>query len=528
MRAVPYILILCCILNVVSCAKRGGIYGGPMDTIPPVFLGSEPKNLTTNFTANEIKLRFDEYVRIKDVNKQVFVSPPTATRPSITPGNATRELTIRFSDTLKENTTYTINFGSSIQDNNEGNPLQDFKYVFSTGPDIDTLTVVGRIKDALERKPDNFVTLILYAADENFSDSLVYKQKPLYITNTLDSLKTFAIDFVKEGNYHLYALKDKNNNYQYDPKTDKIGFLKSSISLPTDTIYEIELFKEVVPLKPVKPMYENKRKILVGYEGNFEELAIKGKYNTEILDLPITRINNKDSMYVWVPSQVKDSISLQIKEQNYSVRIKNEPADTLKITAFGSATLSMRNHYKFTANNPISRVDERQIEVISLPDSTKVPFKIAQYPLQLTYNVEFEKKTESKYAITVLPNAFVDMYGFTNDTLRTSFGTKAAQDYSNLTIQVQGYKPGQQLIGQIVDESGRVKAEEIVTANTIEFKYIEPTIAYFRVIVDENKNGIWDAGNLIERRYSEPVYYIEKPLELRANWDIFQPFILPE
>lgn len=527
MRAVPFLFLLCCLLNFVGCAKRGSIYGGPKDTIPPVFLSSDPRNLTTNFTGNEIVLYFDEYVKIKEANKQVIVSPPQKTRISITPGNATRKLTVRLNDTLLPNTTYSINFGNSIQDNNEGNPLQNFKYVFSTGDYIDTLTVVGKIKDALERKTDNFVNIMLYEANENFNDSLIYKQKPVYVTNTLDSLKVWSIDFVKTGKYYLYALKDKNNNYQYDPKTDKIGFLKEPIQLPTDTVYALDLFKEVLPMRPVKPVYEGKRKVLAGYEGNFEPVTIKGIYDNQELDLAVTRVASKDSLHVWIPTQIKDSLQLRIKDRTYSVRIKNDQADTLKVTAFGSGALSMRNHYSFNTNNPIAKIDPARFEVLQLPDSTQIPFTVVEKPNELNYQVQFAKQHDTRYAITVYPHALTDIFGFTNDTIRANFATKMAQDYCNLTVQINNYREGMQLIAQIVDESGRVKAEEIAQSALIELFNIEPTQAYLRIIVDENKNDKWDPGILLERRYSEPVYYHDKIIDLRANFDIFQPFTLP-
>ena len=146
-----YILILLAVL-MVGCAKRGNITGGLTDTIPPVLKQSIPKNFSTGFNGNEVKLFFDEYVKLKDVNKQLVVSPPMNTPPTITPTNASKYITIKIKDTLQPNTTYSFNFGQSIQDNNEGNPYPQFKYVFSTGTYIDSLSVNGTISDALEKK----------------------------------------------------------------------------------------------------------------------------------------------------------------------------------------------------------------------------------------------------------------------------------------------------------------------------------------------------------------------------------------
>ena len=121
------------------------------DTIAPVLKLSEPKNFSTNFKGNTIKLQFDEYVKMKDVNKQMIISPPMKTQPLLSPMAASKEIKITIKDTLLENTTYSLNFGNSIQDNNEGNSYQQFKYIFSTGTYIDSLELNGTIKDAFDR-----------------------------------------------------------------------------------------------------------------------------------------------------------------------------------------------------------------------------------------------------------------------------------------------------------------------------------------------------------------------------------------
>ena len=138
------------ILLTLGCAKRGTITGGKKDTIAPVLKASYPKNFSSNFKGKEIKLVFDEYVKLKNVNKQLIISPPMKNQPDILPQNASKILTIKLKDTLKPNTTYSFNFGQSIQDNNEGNAFSQFKYVFSTGSYIDSLAIRVKVKDALE------------------------------------------------------------------------------------------------------------------------------------------------------------------------------------------------------------------------------------------------------------------------------------------------------------------------------------------------------------------------------------------
>jgi hypothetical protein len=145
-------------LILVGCAKRGSISGGLKDTIPPILEMSIPKNFSTEFSSKSIKLTFDEFVKLKNINKQLIISPPLSINPQILPSTASKSITINFLDSLRTNTTYSMNFGQSIEDNNEGNPYPQFKYVFSTGKFIDSLSIQGTIKDALELKPTASIT----------------------------------------------------------------------------------------------------------------------------------------------------------------------------------------------------------------------------------------------------------------------------------------------------------------------------------------------------------------------------------
>jgi hypothetical protein len=184
-----------------SCAKRGNITGGLKDTLAPVLKSSYPKNFSKNFKGNEIKLTFDEFIKLKDLNKQLIVSPPLKNEPLILPTSVGKFITIKINDTLLANTTYSFNFGQSITDNNEGNPLNQFKYVFSTGDVIDSLSISGSVKDAYEKEVVPFVSVMLYDINDKFKDSVVYKETPRYITNTLDSLKIFKLENLKAGKY---------------------------------------------------------------------------------------------------------------------------------------------------------------------------------------------------------------------------------------------------------------------------------------------------------------------------------------
>ena len=178
-----YILFLI-VLATVSCAKRGAITGGLKDTLAPILKTSFPKNFSTNFKGTEIKLTFDEYIKLKDLRKQLIISPPMKNEPLILPTNVSKYLSIKINDTLQPNTTYSFNFGQSITDNNEGNPYNQFKYIFSTGAYIDSLSIGGTVKDAFNKEVESFVSVMLYDVNDKFIDSVVYNENPRYVTNT--------------------------------------------------------------------------------------------------------------------------------------------------------------------------------------------------------------------------------------------------------------------------------------------------------------------------------------------------------
>ena len=520
-----YIFILLILLS-VGCAKRGTITGGDKDTIAPVLKTSFPKNLSTNFTGKQFQLVFDEYVKVKNANKQLIVSPPLKYAPEISPYTASKTLTVKLRDTLLPNTTYSFNFGQSIEDYNENNPLSQFKYVFSTGSYIDSLSLNVKIKDALEKKGDAFVSVMLYEINEKFNDSTVYKEFPRYITNTLDSLKTVKIENIKAGKYLLIALKDNGNN-KFNPKIDKIGFQKQYITIPNDTVFEVELFKETIPFKAIKPSLDSGNKLLMGYEGKAKNVKITVKNGAEILPSIVTQIPKKDSINIWFKPIKVDSLKVAVQKDNFDkefvVKIKTQKADTLSISPEFSGNLPLRERFTLNTNIPLLKFDVSKIN-ISNKDSIAVPFTTTydEFGQKLFFN--FNKESLEKYKILLLPGALTDFYDRPNDSLTYRIATKNTSDYGNLRISLENVKKFPVLV-ELTDKAGVVKAFEYTENNpVIEFIGIEPAIYTLRLIYDDNKNKVWDTGSFMEKRQSEEVIYFPKDIDVRANWDVEQPF----
>ena len=529
-RFILFLLLFVCI----GCAKKGSITGGLKDTIAPTLKISFPENFSTNFKGNQIKLTFDEYIKLKGLEKQLIVSPPMKNEPLIIPSTVTKYLTIQIKDTLQPNTTYSFNFGQSITDNNEGNPLNQFKYVFSTGPYIDSLALGGRVKDALDREVESFVSVMLYEVNEKFKDSVVYTSPPRYITNTLDSLKTFRLENLKAGKYLLVAMKDRNNNNKFNPKTEKIGFHKQFINIPNDTVYEIELFKEVLPFKAYKPSQVSGNKIAIGYDGKQDFSKSKPKIilknNNQILESIVTQFPKKDSLQVWYKPIKADSLLLNIKKESYvndfSVKIKNQKKDTLSINAVQTGILNMRDEFTLESSTPLVKIDKSKI---SIKDSkTKITEFTTNYDdFNQKLVLNFPKNTSEKYQIQLLPGALTDFFEKSNDTLTYKLETRSESDYGNLIVDFQNVKRFPIII-ELTNEKGEILAYDYSEKNTkVEFNFLEPKDYILRVIYDDNKNKKWDSGNYLEKRQAEEVIYYSKVIkDVRANWNDNETFDL--
>jgi uncharacterized protein (DUF2141 family) len=525
------------ILFVISCAKRGTITGGSKDTLAPVLKMSFPENFSTNFKGNEIKLVFDENIILKNLNKQLIISPPMKQEPLILPTTASKFITIKIKDTLQPNTTYSFNFGQSISDNNEGNPYNQFKYVFSTGDHIDSLSINGKVRDAFNKEAEPFVSIMLYEINDRFKDSILYTDNPRYITNTLDSLKSFKLENLKAGKYLLVAMKDYNSNNKFNPKKDKIGFNKQFITIPNDTVYELQLFKEVSPFKAYKPSQVSGNRLVMGYDGKISssgerpKIILKNRNDPDALGLPIiiTQLPKKDSIQIWYKPLKVDSLSLAVAKDKYKedfkFKIKDQKKDTLNVTALQNGTLNFRERMTFETTTPLVKFDTSKIKLVNKA-GTSIPITSEYDEFNQKLYLDFKKDPSENYEFTIQPGALIDFFEKSNDTLLFKIKTKSFSEFGNLSVSLQNVKQFP-IIVELTNPKGEVLATEYSDKNTtIDFNLIEPTLYSLRVIYDVNNNKEWDSGNYLEKRQAEEVIYLSKEIDVRANWDVNQVFDL--
>lgn len=525
-----FISVIAALLLVFACASRGRPTGGEIDEIPPKIVSESPANYTTNFNKEEIRIYFDEYVKIKDLQKQLIISPPMDYQPTISPqGTAKKYVSIIIKDTLKANTTYAFNFGNSIVDNNEENPFSYYRYVFSTGSTIDSLFIQGKVSDAESRAAEPFISVMLYEADTSYTDSIVYKEKPKFVTNTLDSLTLFTIENIKEGKYKLVALKDENGNFKYDPKFDKIGFYEGTISVPTDSNYNITLFKEIPDFKVFRPKQIAKQRIVFPFEGEYEAIKIEVQSDSiKNLEYRITRDKETDSLYYWYRPIIEiDSAAILVESGNFSETFKYKfraaDKDSLIVSALNTS-LSFNDVPTLEFTVPIEKIDTTKITLID-KDSIKLKYELEYDKLYSRYKFKIDLNESEKYKMQALPNAFTDFYGAVNDTLNFNFGTRKKEDFGSIRVNlVNAVFP---LIVQLVDDNDEVLYEQYADKYpTVDFRDIDARQYQIRAVFDTNKNGKFDTGNYLKKQQPERMSYL-KPIDpVRANFEYVYEFIL--
>ena len=219
-----HILPLCVIIFILyACASTGTPDGGPYDETPPKFVRSTPEPNAINNQRKKISIEFDEFIKIENAAEKVIISPPQSEAPEVKASG--KRVLVEFFDSLRENTTYTIDFGDAIVDNNEGNPMGDFAYAFSTGDRIDTMQVSGTVLNAQDLEPIKGIQVGLH---KNLNDT-AFTCLPFDRISRTDSRGRFTIKGIAPGKYRIYALKDGNQNYLFDSKTEIIAYSDSLI-----------------------------------------------------------------------------------------------------------------------------------------------------------------------------------------------------------------------------------------------------------------------------------------------------------
>ena len=526
LKKIQSLFLIVLVLSFSQCAKKGRPDGGPKDEDAPLFVTANPPYETINFDKNEINIYFNEYIKLKDLSKQLIISPPLNPEnpPLISPqGSPSKYINIQILDTLLENSTYIFDFGNSVQDNNEANTLERFKYVFSTGAYIDSLTLSGSVKNSFKSESVENIKLLLYRLDSAYTDSAVYNRKPDYVTSTLDS-SNYEFSNLRKGNYLLVALNDAGSDYVFNPKTDEIGFLKDTIWLPRDSIIKTELsiFKEELPYTFRRGKEIRKGQLIFGYQGKPSNLKIENLSavpdNFQTIIFPE---KDKDTLNLWHSPIEKDSLIFKISNNNIidtiTVALRKKQLDSLTVTKITGGVLNIKDTLFFSTNNPIIKIDTSKINFVHT-DSIYITYKAFISKKESSVGFLFEKKFKTSYKLNLYPDALVDIFETSNDTVISQFRTRSIEDYGEISLAIQNPEKVPVII-QLTDINDVTVAQETSSENkTISFNYLIPKKYKIRIIYDTNNNGKWDTGNYLEKKQPEPVQYFPEVQEIRPNW----------
>ena len=533
----PIFMALAGMMILAGCAKKGTPTGGPKDTLAPAVKSFSPDNYSVNFDRQRIEVDFDEFIKLKKVKEELIVSPPLNYDPILSPQTSSKTLKVTFIDTLEEETTYVLHFGNSIVDNNEENILPQFKYVFSTGSYLDSLSLSGVVRSANQPELDAPVTIMLYPA-EQMTDSTIYKEKPRYVATAQKADVPYVLTNLKEGKYYVVALMEEQNNYTFQTQTDQIAFRQNPITLPGDSISPLYLFSEQPEFGWTRGAHAGKNRFVFGYNGPRDNRLVTPLFERNSdFDYTITASENIDSLNYWfTPAfdlEQKDTLwfagDTNFGRDSLAIRLKDLYPDSLKVNSITRGVFSPKDSIRFSASTPIRQINLDKIQLLN-KDSISVPLKTRLDSLRNIITLSFDVEDENRYLVTLLPEAFRDFFGQTHDTIIQTFKTKPLSDYGTLNLNFSGATDCPILI-ELVDTKYKPVAESWQSkadGAQVYFDYINPDKYRVRVTLDCNQNKIWDTGDYDKKIQPEAVHYLPGLLDIRANWSLNEVYDLSQ
>lgn len=529
MDIIKIILFVAAVLFLEACAVQKDPLGGPKDEDPPVLDSiKSTANYQVNFDEEVITLRFDEFIQLKNQFTQIVYSPPLKKKPEIKQRGKKIKIDFSDADTLKANTTYTINFGEAIQDLNEGNIMDNFRFVFSTGPVIDSLEFGGIVTDDMTGEPAAEVLVMLY---ETFEDSIVYKEQPFYFSKT-DEQGRFRFQNLRSDTFMLTIVKDENLNLKYDDG-EFIGYLDTLVFV-TDSMPSFSLFgfvpepdvlitdDESLPFQYVLEFNRDPYDVTISGFSD-EEWCTEERTENKIILWHSNNID-KDSFIVSSADQILDTLYFdkeEVEDQDSIFNIRLENVSNKGVFPAGvNVELSMPY--------PIIDIDTSKIYILDTI-STR-PFTLhSDSSLLRSLEVSAGFRYGDTLDIEILPGAFILLDGSTNDTLYREIIPDNPENYGNINITIDSLKTEENYIVELYDKDNLVESYRIQqkSTDTRNFAYMQPKQYNVKIILDSNNNGRWDPGDYFEKRKSEAwkIYNMEA---LRANWDLEVKFVWKE
>lgn len=558
-----------------SCANIGSPSGGVKDSIPPVVVKTIPELRSTNYSGNDVRFTFNEFILPDAILEKLVISPPMKKKPIIKMKGKT--LIVEFQDKLRKESTYSLDFKDAVADNNEKNPIDNFRFSFSTGATFDSLRISGFVKNALNQEPVEKALVLLHRQKDYlaFIDSI-----PDYIGIT-NKEGFFSIDNVASGEYRLYALMDADNSLTYNSKNELIAFA-DSIMIPSaswvervDTIVRgldtlvTKGHTDFLPETQYLMMFEeekfdqyldNSKRSQANQCNFYFAESLSDSFRISLLkpkptgDWSFIETNLKrDSITVWLTDTIiskNDTLKFELKyevldsmqqmvvkhdtvEMIYTPpklpkvkRKKNEVAVIPTINLANNINTSAHDIYqriKIEAPEPLSSFDLGKIRLYSMLDTVKtnIPIVVEKDTNSIRkFYIEHRWEPNSNYLFQIDSAAARNIYGHPSNKVDLKFRTQKEDYYGKIFLTISGLSGPAivQLLANTKDEKVLQKIQ-VIGDGKIEFPYLKPEKYKIRLILDTNKNGKWDTGYLAGNLQPEKVVYYPKVIKVRSNFE---------
>ncbi len=514
-----------------SCAQIGRLSGGPKDTKAPKINESKSYPLpgTVNFKENKIEIAFDEYVTLNAIKQNVVINPPFEKGKEPEYKMKGKKLIIKFQDSLEANTTYNLSFNRAVKDITEKNDSL-FQFAFSTGPYLDSMTASGTVIDGYTNDPMEGVTILLF---EEYNDSTPFKETSTYFTQT-DKTGKFQLNYIKEGNYLIFALKDQNRNNLYDLTTEGFGFIEEEMKFSVDSVHQSNVLFRISQITPDKL-------VLLEYDHEFPG-PLQLKFNKDIENLNLKTLQDSsiqysldlksedDSLIIWIPPIDRDTLKLKVIANDTILDTldlymrylgKGAQADLrvpeFKLESNAKPSLDYYDTLEITSTLPIGFLDSNRVYILDKDSNVQenIEFKFSYRKIKV-YG-DWEPKMQ--YRLVFPDSSVVSKYGFKNDSTQILFNKQQSDYYGNLFLNLRVDQEAPYILELMNDRNKVLRTVNLDKSSRVKFELLAPGNYKFRLIRDENKNERWDPGNFMKKIQPERVFYLKSPVNMRSNWD---------
>ncbi len=507
-----------------SCAQVSMPNGGAKDEEPPRMLTAlSTPNEQTQFVKQVIELEFDEWIKLSNPSKEIFISPPLDYPLAV--DSRGKKVSIKFheNEILKENTTYQINLGQSVRDLTEGNKFDEFVFLFSTGDKIDELSLSGRVVDGEDGKGVGDILVLLH---DNPCDTCFVSGRPLYVTRT-EKTGEYSFQNLRADTFQIHALLDENVSYNYDLPSEKVAFYDSLVILSDTMQQDIELllFDEEDPLELLETQHKTRGKTLLWFSRSPDSVQVtlynqhKRSYQEVV----------EDSLLIWHDDLVSDSTILHIAyegemdtvnvrsgKENYGQRVLQTADKRLELLATDTVFVEF--------NHPLLDVDTSRV---SIKDTTLVE-RIIDYGVEgrkLWINAVLEPAVS--YDLVLDSAAVYDWYSNENqsrqiikiETIDPSSLGQISMSFSNTN--------GLIYLMELYHENDLVERFSVSTDLIISRDKMLSGLYSLKIVADTDANGRWSSGSLSKKKYPE----LRRELnfeELKAGWELEVPIDIQE